>query len=299
MIEDVSLWHVTPVHIGEQFFDPTISALNPNKELYGLVNSPEFKISKDQFSKSDYNSLKEMREFLEKLKNEIVQQELSASFCPEFPGIDGCIAKFQITASMYCYIMYNGTAVFVEFGNSIPFDDEKHFSLPVFYEKQKYEDDYCVVKEVTEQKKPLYDFLELMWKCSKTSNEYYSSSKKFRNNGVSYALFITMINAPSLVSNKLDESFLKNVNALLDTTPFTNIYDKNQWDLIKKRIDEYTIENPQIKELSENLIFADSWSGVVVAGDLRNNQTSLTWLMEFEIILQSMWLLFDALHFLY
>ncbi len=294
MIENVSLWHVTPVHIGAEFFDSTTSALEADAELYKLVNDPDIIVFKDQFSKSDYKSIKEMRDFLEKLKSEIKQNEISASYCSDFPGINGCISKFQITHAMYCYIMYNGTAVFIEYGDNIPFEDEKYFSLPTFHERQKYEDDYCAIKEVSPQKKPLYDFLELMWKCLKSSSKYYSASKKFRNNGISYTLCMTMINAPGLVSNKLSPDFIKNVNALLDTTPFNNIYDTTQWDLIKARIEEYNIDNPQIKELSENLIFADSWSGVVVAGDLTKNQTCLTWLMEFEIVLQSTWLLFDA-----
>ena len=92
----------------------------------------------------------------------------------------------------------------------------------------------------------------------------YSSSKSFRNNSVSYTLCVTMVDVPELVSNKMDENFVKNLNALLDTSPFNNIYDESQWELIKLRIDEYDINNPQIKELSENLIFADSWSGVAL-----------------------------------
>ena len=295
MVENVSLWHVTPVHLGTEFFDSATSVLEANEDLYTLVNHSDIPVAKVTYAARDYESIKEMREFLDRVKNNLKSDKFSnVSFCDAFPGIVGCIAKFRIASRIFCYVMYNGTAVFIEYGEDIPFADEKHFSLPVFLERQRYEDEYCQNREATPMKKPVYDFLELMWKCKRNSGKYYSSSKAFRNNGISYTLCMTMINDPSLRSNSLDEGFVKNVNALLDTSPFNNVYDEEQWPIIETRIDEYTVETPQIKELSENLIFADSWSGVVVAGDLHRNRTCLTWLMEFEIVLQSTWLLFDA-----
>lgn len=294
MIKGVSLWHVTPVHIGTEFFNPTTSVLAANDELYSLVNGEEI-VPKGRFTPGDYKSVMRMRKFLSEIKNHLNDEQFeTVSFCSLFPGINGCISKFKLSDNMYCYIMYNGTAVFLEYGENIPYADVRYFSIPVFLERQKYEDDYCINKGVTDRKKLLYDFLFLMWECMGNYSNFYSSSKNFRNNGISYTLCVTMIDAPELVSNKIDENFVRNINALLDTSPFNNIYDESQRELIKQRIDEYDINNPQIKELSENLIFADSWSGVVVAGDLSRNKTCITWLMEFEIILQSTWLLFDA-----
>ncbi len=294
MIKSVSLWHVTPVHIGTEFFNPTTSVLDANEELYSIVNGDKA-VSKGRFTPDDYKSIMRMREFLSEIKKNLsAEQFATVSFCDLFPGINGCISKFKLSDSMYCYIMYNGTAVFLDYGEAIPYTDARYFSIPVFLERQTYEDDYCINKDVSERKRILYDFLFLMWNCMGSYSSHYSSSKSFRNNGVSYTLCVTMIDVPEMVSNRMDEKFIKNINALLDTSPFNNIYDKSQWELIKQRIDEYDVQNPQIKELSENLIFADSWSGVVVAGDLNRNKTCITWLMEFEIILQSTWLLFDA-----
>ena len=167
MIENVSLWHVTPVRIGSEFFDPTTSVLEANADLYSLVNDLELVVSKARYTERDYSAIKEMREFLEKLKVRINLRSdtlKDVSFCDDFPGIVGCIAKFRITARIFCYIMFNGTAVFVEYGSSIPFESEKYFSLPVFLERQIYEDDYCQNKDTSESKKPVYDFLEMMWK---------------------------------------------------------------------------------------------------------------------------------------
>jgi len=295
MINEISLWHVTPVHIGTEFFDATTSVLDANEDLYNLVNSAESPLSPKNYNKNDLISLKRMRRFLCDLKvNASKHKTYNIVFHDTFPNITGCIAKFQITDKMFCYIMCNGTAVFLDYGDPITISDNKYFSISAFYERQIYEDDYCVVKEETPRKKPLYDFLKLLWKSMGSDSEHYSSSTNFRNNGVSYTLCIAMIDAPDLVSNNLDESFIKNINAIIDTTPFNNIYDKEQWQLIKNRIDEYTTINPKIKELSENLIFLDNWSGVIVAGDLKKNRNSITWFMEFEIILQSNWLLFDA-----
>lgn len=294
MINHVSLWHVTPVRIGTEFFNPTTSILEANESLYALVNGKEA-VSKNRYTTGDYLAIKRMRDFLEGIKKGLSSEQFAGvSFCDTFPGINGCISKFQLSEMMYCYIMYNGTAVFLDYGKEIPYKDEAYFSIPVFLERQKYEDDYCVNKDVSRQKKPLYDFLHLMWKCMGKYSKHFSSSNDFRNNGISYTLCMTMIDTPDLVSNKLHSGFVKNVNALLDTTPFNNIYDQSQWNLIERRIEEYDDSPHKIKELSENLIFADSWSGVVVAGDLTRNRTCITWLMEFEIVLQSTWLLFDA-----
>ena len=79
--------------------------------------------------------------------------------------------------------MCNGTAVFLEYGKEIPFDDVRYFSIPVFLERQKYEDDYCINRNVSEQKKVLYDFLRLMWKCmGKCGKHYYSNEVDKRIN---------------------------------------------------------------------------------------------------------------------
>lgn len=295
MINKASLWHVTPVHIGTEFFDKMTSALEADKELYNIVNNGSVPIIRASYTSSDYSSILRMRTFLHSVKSRIGSDKYSnVRFCEVFPGIIGCISKFKITEKMYCYIMYNGTAVFLDYGDDIPITDEKYFSIPIFLERQRYEDDYCANREISERKKPLYDFVELLWLCMGSEAKYFSTSKAFRNNGISYTLCMGMIDVPDMVSNKLDECFLKNINAMLDTAPFNNIYDESQWELIKSRISEYTTKNLQIKELSENLILADSWSGVIVVGDLKRNRTCLTWLMEFEIVLQSTWLLFDA-----
>ncbi len=295
MINKASIWHVTPVHIGTEFFDQTTSVLEANEDLYNIVNDESLTIVRARYTVGDYNSIKRMRAFLHNVKSRIADEKFKdVKFCEVFPNINGCISKFQITDKLYCYIMYNGTAVFLDYGDAIHIDDERYFSIPLFLERQQYEDDYCANREVSERKKPLYDFLELLWLCMGSEAKHFSTSKEFRNNGVSYTLCVGMIDAPDLKSNKLDETFLKNINAMLDTAPFNNIYDESQWELIKTRVDEYDTNSPQIKELSENLIFADSWSGVIVAGDLSRNRTCITWLMEFEIVLQSMWLLFDA-----
>lgn len=295
MIDTASLWHVTPVHIGIEFFDHTTSVLEANEDLYNLVNDNNILVERKKYTPGDYQSIKRMRSFLGKVKSHLDEEPYEAvEFCSQFPNILGCISSFQISPKMFCYIMYNGTAVFLDYGTAIPIEEEKYFSIPVFLERQKYEDDYCVNKKVSSLKKPLYDFLNLMWQCMGTEASRFSTSKEFRNNGISYTLCVAMIDIPDLVSNKMDSSVLRNISAMLDTAPFNNIYDKGQYELIKRRIDEYSTENPQIKELSENLIFADSWSGVVVAGDLTRNRTCITWLMEFEILLQSTWLLFDA-----
>lgn len=292
MIDTVSLWHVTPVDLGNEFYDPTVSALETGSELYALINDPSVRPDKSRYSKSDYQAIMRMRSFLSEVRQHI--EGTGVTFAETFPGIVGCIAKYQVTDRMSCYIIVSGIAVFCELGQPVPFDDERYFSLQAFHERQVYEDDYCTNPEETARKKPLYDFLRLLWKCIGKKEFHYSASDDYCNHGISYTLCITMVNVPGLVSNQVDPQLKRNIRALLDTSAFSNIYNLEQWTAIRQRIDHDDISDLNLKELSETLVFADNWSGVLVAGDLEKNRTCITWLMEFEIFLQANWFLFDA-----
>ena len=292
MIQQVSLWHLTPVDLGIEFYDPTTTALEAGPALYALVNDPDARPDRDRYSKADYKAVRKMQEFLEEVRRRIDGTEVT--FVDTFPGIDGCIAKYQVTERMFCYVLASGIAVFYEIGLPIEYADEKYFSLEVFHARQVYEDDYCVNPEETARKKPLYDFLRLLWKCVGRKEFSYSASDDYCNHGISYTLCITMVHIPGLVSNQVDDQLKRNFRALLDTSAFSNILSEEQWPAIRQRIDSDDISDLQLKELSETLVFADNWSGVLIAGDLEKNRTCITWLMEFEIFLQANWFLFDA-----
>ena len=291
MIRSAFLWHVTPTDLGVEFLDPTDTALSTDAALYQLVNDTSIPISKQDYSQKDYAALLRMRKFLQKVRSSL---QAPAAFVEKFPDIDGCIAKYNVTENISCYIMVCGIAVFFDKGKPIPIEDEKYFSLPLFYERQVYENDYCCNPETSPRKEPVYQFLRLLWSCVENKEFVHSSSAKYGNNGIAYTLCITMIDAPDLVSNNIDLQMKKNIRALLETSAFNNILQESHWELIKKRIDDDDISDLNILELSENLIFADNWSGVLIAGDLTNNEMCLRWFMDFELFLQSHWLLFDA-----
>lgn len=292
MIESVSLWHVTPVDLGVEFFDPTTSALEANAAFYAMVNDPSRRPDRRQYSKEDYRAILKMQKFLSEVRERL--KESPVTFVPVYPDIDGCIAKYQITKQMACYILFSGIAVFLEIGEDIPFEDEQYFSLEAFHARQVYEDDYCNNPEETSRKKPLYNFLRLLWKCVGRKDFPYSASDTYCNHGVSYTLCITMVNIPDLDPNHVPGHLQRNFRALLDTSSFSNIYSTEQWPAIRQRIDNEETSDLNLRQLSETLVFADNWSGVLVAGDLEKNRTCITWLMEFEIFLQANWFLFDA-----
>ncbi|MBP3388376.1 MAG: hypothetical protein J6K98_00715, partial [Clostridia bacterium] len=129
MIRSVSLWHVTPVDLGVEFFDPTSTTLEANESLYRLVNDPNCMVQKAAYSKQDYKALLNMRSFLAEVRRRIALDK-TATFVEQFPGITGCIAKYRMTDQMSCYVMVNGTAVFFEIGESIPVEDVDYFSIP-------------------------------------------------------------------------------------------------------------------------------------------------------------------------
>lgn len=127
--------------------------MEADEEIYLLVNS-NGPIPKGKYNPADYRSVKRMQNFLSELKESVRRERLeSVVYQDVFPDINGCISKFQLSDSMFCYIMCNGTAVFLEYGKEIPFDDVRYFSIPVFLERQKYEDDYCINRNVSEQKR--------------------------------------------------------------------------------------------------------------------------------------------------
>lgn len=291
MIKSLTLWHITPADLGLEFLDPSDTVLSADEKLYKLVNDPTIKIDKHSYSKKDYEYLLLMRNFLHKVHSSLKEPTY---FSREFPNVEGCIAKFVVTDRIACYILLCGIVVFFEMGEKIAVEDENYFSLNAFYERQLYEDDYCSNPECTSRKKPIYDFLDLLWDCVEKKEFIYSSSTNYGNHGIPYTLCITMIDDPELVSNNIDLQTKKNIRALIETSAFNNILQKDHWELIKKRIDDDDIRDLKIQELSENLIFVDSWSGVLLAGDLSGNETCLRWFIEFEIFLQAHWLLFDA-----
>ena len=290
MIQSVSLWHITPTDLGVEFFDPSTSVLTADQELYRLVNNSLVPLNKTRFSSNDYNAILKMRKFLTNVRNRL---EAPAAV-REFPGITGCIASYTVTENLSCYIMDSGIAVFFEKGDPIPIADMDYFSLPTFHERQIYEDDYCVNHKVSERKKALYDFLHLLWDCVDSKDFHYSASTEFGNQGIPYTLCITMIDDPDLISHNISQQMKRNIHALIDTSAFNNILQESQWDLIKKHIDSDDISQLKLMELSETLVFTDNWSGVLLAGDLSHNKTCIDWLLEFEVLLQSQWLLFYA-----
>ena len=68
MIKEAFLWHVTPVHIGTEFFDQTTSVLEANEDLYNIVNDDSIAIIRARYTAGDYNSIKRMRTFLHTAK---------------------------------------------------------------------------------------------------------------------------------------------------------------------------------------------------------------------------------------
>lgn len=298
MIDSVSLWHVIPIDLGVQFLDPTSSALEVDEALYVIVNDPNIKIAKQSYSDADYHAICFMRSILGNIQRHINAENgggKQIKFSQSYPLITGCIAQYDITSRLSCFIMVNGTAVFFERGKNIKVEDEQYFALSAFYERQRYEDDFCYNRDDTEYKADIYHFINLLRDSIGKAERQHSASNNFRIHGISYVLCITVINIPDLVSNKIDIDLRKNIRALLETSAFSNIYNRAQWNIIKERIKNDNYTDIALKPISENMIFADSWSGVVMAGDVSRNQKCLQWLMKFEILLQSNWLLFDAL----
>lgn len=291
-----SLWHITPADIGVQFVNLTSSALEANEELYSLIH--ENKEIPKTYSHEDKKCIQYMQSYFLEIAKALKQNEnyigKPITLCKTFPGVWGCIAKYSIGDSILCYVTLSGIALFFDIGEKHSIDNDEYFSINAFYDRQIYEDDYCANCEESELKKTVYRFLHLLRKCVKNCDRIYSSSEEYLCYGIPYTLCITAIDIPGFDLSDENRVLKKNIFALLETSAFNNIYDKSQWELIKKKIDSDYSENFSVKIMSESLIVEDSWSGVVVAGDIEKNETCLKWLIEFELYLQSQWVWFNS-----
>ena len=297
-INSVRLIHITPIDLGVMFYDQTMSTLEAEENLYQIINASSCVINEKKYGKDDFASVLFMRDYLSKIKQALRQNSdplfADVKFVQEFPNVTNCISKIIINKNLSCYIMINGTAVFYEVGAPISISDEAYFSIPTFYARQIYEDDYCVNVQSSEVKEPVYRLMDILWACAKSKQRCFSASRDYHNNGIAYTLCITAIDISNFSANHPDIQLLKNIYALGETSAFNNIYQINQWESIKHRIDYDDISEFTYLKLSNNLIFSDTWAGVVLAGDLTKNLHCYEWFLEFEIYLQSQWLMFDA-----
>lgn len=302
MINTVQLWHITPFDIGLDFWNPTQSSIVVDKSFYRMVNLPTSHIDESMYTESDLKYIKAMRTYLADVRNAIHQSDnptiSSTVFVSDFPDIIGCIAKFILSIDkgheLSCHIMHNGTGVFLETGGNIEVDDKSHFSIPLFYERQIIEDDYYTNPKDSPRKRTVYAFIKLLWACAKTKDRPFSASGKYKFMGVPYTLPITVVDIPDFQANSIDDQLKRNIRAIIDTSAFSNILQKEQWQAIKRLVDENGIEDIPIKELSESLVYADGWSGVVIVGNIAQNSACIKNLINFDIYLQSFWVLYDA-----
>lgn len=293
MIKSISLWHITPANLGIEFIDATNTTLEANSELYRMVNDPEYTIDRTRYNGTDYDTIQRIRHFINKVREKTVAHP-DIRFDDNFPDVTDCLSKIIISDNLFCYVMASGIVIFYERGRTIPIEEEEYYSISAFHERVVYENDYCYNPEVTERKKEVYSFLELLWSCIPEKDYPFTSSKLYGNHGISYTLCITVIDIPKLESNNIGIVNKRNVRALLDTSAFNNILNPDQRELIKKRIDNDNINDLRMIEMSETLVIADNWSGVVVIGDIAANDLCLKWFLDFEIYLQASWFLFDV-----
>lgn len=284
MIKSVSLWHFTPADLGQEFLNQTETLLETDGQLYTLAcsNTP---LNKRQYSKTDYASVMKMRKFIAEVNLRIAGTE--SVLLNDYPNVQGCFAHYKVRNNLYCYIMVSGMAVFYEIGNPIQYDNENYYCIELFRERLKYENDYCENPNKTELKKDVYEFIDILW-------DSLDTKVNFGNHGIRYTLCVNIINNPDFISGDMDFQDRRNANALLETAALNNVLTTNNKDAIHKLIDNNGDHKIHSIELSENLIFADNWSGVLLMGDIENNEVYLNWFIEYEVWLQSNWLLFDS-----
>lgn len=297
-IKSASLWHVTPVSIGMDFYNPTISTLTVNEELYRLVSPcSDLKIP-NYYSRGDFTTIKKFKsfnkEFLEKIQKSEVFENNKINYVEVYPDIKDCFGCYKINDDIYLYFLANGLAVFFEKGKPIELHDEKHFSYDLFRERKIYEDDFCGNAEVSDRKKIFYQIIDIMWETV-GKNRKFTATKDFEKHGIPYTLCIEVVDLEKINLSRISDDLKRNLLAMNTTSPFANILNDKEKDDIVDLIDNLDISNFSFLPASDSLLFMDSWAGVVLAGDISSNiETALAWIEKFEIYLQGQWCFFNC-----
>lgn len=219
-------------------------------------------------------------------------------------SVKNCIASYSYSNNLSCYIMEFGIAVFVlKYEKEIDLERMKkqniEFSLEMYRKKKKLQNEILkgeCSEEHKETKNQIYCFMDIVWESIEFRDRKFSSTKDYKNNGLSYILSIYYIktkeNVKKLVTE--DEYFKKNMSILMDPKILGNILDDNCYDRIQNEVKDLVLETFNYSNLTETSIVSCSWSGIAVIEQESMSSSELAEVINMEVKIQAAWLLYDC-----
>ena len=111
-IRKASLWHITPIDIGIDFYNPTISTFTIDYETYALVSPQNKNKMPNYYSHSDIVVLNKLRKFnsdfvnlLKKTKTNVINK---FAYIENFPEIKDCFCCFKFSENLFLHFLTNG-----------------------------------------------------------------------------------------------------------------------------------------------------------------------------------------------
>ena len=136
----------------------------------------------------------------------------------------------------------------------------------------------------------IHKFMEIVWQSMRRKDRPYSASVKYKHRGLSYILSVYHIIDNKQSLNKTNETSL---DILMNPSAISKIADSSQWDSIKEKLPLHINRGYDFVEYNNDSKVAASWSAVAVVEEKETD--CINEIIEYEIILQASWFLFDCI----
>lgn len=237
----------------------------------------------NSFMDFEYNKKVNKDEFLNRIK----QQNKLNGFKEINDVNDKIMLITKLSPNIKCYLLSYGVGIFVienlDFSIEAKFDERPACQL--YYHKKFAQKEILELKH--EKLKCMKLFMEMIWSELPNKNRNVTANPHYKHQGLSYVLTIYCLN-----HNKYNE-MKKDIDLLMNPEIMSNILNKDEWPLIKHNVDNYTEIGHHSINFSSKSKVVSSWSGVLVMDD--QECKCLEKVIEYEIILQGAWFLYDSL----
>lgn len=294
--------HIIPFDLGYVFVD--VLAVENTKNLIfaeKFVEQLTLEIDKINTNFKVYNNLHLSYTGNKINKYKFINSEMS----------ENAICFVKLTDLLYCYILANGTGVFVfadlesralvgvnnklfDFNIALIANFQKKISQTTILNKYNENDVFPIEKEL------MLQFRKICWKTADlVANSQkllpvrkYSSNINYKSDGLSYVLTIYLFNEKQISSEEM--------GYLMYSSIFTKVLDDKKWDIINEEINkkENTFEENIIKIGSKIIHF--SWAGIgIITNEEYNSYEDLVFssvistIIKAEIYVQSRWFIAD------
>lgn len=201
-----------------------------------------------------------------------------------------CTAK--ISDSINCYLLEYGVGVFVvknlKSTDMTKFDKQFKNELACrLYYKKKYEQQE-IRTQSEEEVLSIAEFMQITWNSVKKITRTFSASQNYKHSGLSYVMSIYHI-----IDSTKDYSEDKDIDMLMNPDILGTILKEEQWDSIQHKVENYSKKGYESFDFNDLSKVVTSWSAVAVIDE--NETDVIDKILDYEILLQGSWFLFDCL----